>query len=271
MNHYILHQNSKPIPWTEDSEYHLESSFNFSPLKAGKGRKQTLFFEMTCDLQGHVFFPNEDSNDLVQIPEEYKENYAWALKQAPVFGVQGEVHDRNFKEDPVALLKAGAEARLIYRSRFQHQDLRSCLFLDRDGVLNKDTNYVKDASKLEILELPKEVITFANNKAAYCGVLSNQSGIGRGIIREPELLEVNRAVLDAQKVRGQVLDFFFCCRTHPEKASESYKRFSFLRKPFPGMALLAAQLFPIDFSKSLMVGDKDTDDLRYLNMEFFKV
>lgn len=131
------------------------------------------------------------------------------------------------------------------------------LFLDRDGVINarKIGNYVTNVSEFQFLPGVKEAISFFTNRFFKILVVTNQQGIGKGIMSECNLLEIHRYMQDELKKSNGIIDK---CYFAPELKSE----LNSLRKPNKGMALLAKKDFPeIDFNKSIMVGDTDSDIL----------
>ncbi len=134
------------------------------------------------------------------------------------------------------------------------------LFLDRDGVINHkiEEDYVKHIGEFEFLPGVLEALydfTFIFNKII---VVTNQQGIAKGIMSEEQLNKVHDYIsYEVDKINGRIDAFYFC----PHFSAEC----SFCRKPNIGMALLAKADFPeIDFSKSIMIGDSNSD------MEFGK-
>lgn len=129
------------------------------------------------------------------------------------------------------------------------------LFLDRDGVINVriPDDYVKSPSEFELLPGVAEAIGKANKNFGKVVVVTNQQGIGKGIMTERNLLEVHRYCAELLLENEAFIDNFYFA---PNLASEN----SILRKPNPGMGHQAKTDFPeIDFSKSIMVGDSTSD------------
>lgn len=129
------------------------------------------------------------------------------------------------------------------------------LFLDRDGVINERLigDYVKSTKEFVFLKDVPEAISIFSKLFKYIFVVTNQQGIGKGIMSESNLFEIHNYMQRAVERSGGKIDRFYFA---PELASNE----SALRKPNTGMALKAAEDFPgIDFSKSIMVGDSDSD------------
>lgn len=129
------------------------------------------------------------------------------------------------------------------------------LFLDRDGVINvrKMGNYVTNPKEFIFLPGVQEAISFFTNKFYKIVVVTNQQGIAKGLMSECNLLDIHRYMLDELKKSNGIIDK---CYFAPGLRSED----NYLRKPNVGMALQAQTDFPeINFSKSIMIGDTDSD------------
>ncbi len=129
------------------------------------------------------------------------------------------------------------------------------LFLDRDGVINKkrDNDYVKSLDELELLPGAVDSIAYLSKIFGRVVIVTNQQGIGKGLMSTEDLNAVHGFVNEQVHNHGGKIDCFYHA---PQLASESSK----MRKPEIGMALQAKSDFPdIDFSKSIMVGDSPSD------------
>ncbi len=129
------------------------------------------------------------------------------------------------------------------------------LFLDRDGVINERLmgDYVKRTEEFALLPGVSRAISKANRLFARVVVVTNQQGIGKGLMTERNLSDVHSYCSELLKTENARIDRYYFA---PNLASEN----SVLRKPGAGMALQAKADFPeIDFEKSVMVGDSDSD------------
>jgi D-glycero-D-manno-heptose 1,7-bisphosphate phosphatase len=129
------------------------------------------------------------------------------------------------------------------------------LFLDRDGVINdrKMGGYIENIEEFQFLPGVVEAICEFSKIFQHIFVVTNQQGISKGIMTESNLSEIHRYMTDQIKIAGGKID---ACYHAPGLKETDVTR----RKPFPGMALEAKEQFPvIDFSKSIMVGDTDSD------------
>lgn len=137
--------------------------------------------------------------------------------------------------------------------------LRPALFLDRDGVINIDHGYVHKRENFEFVDGIFDLCRIAKQLGYLIFVVTNQAGIGRGYYTEQEFLALTEwmcAVFDAHDAR---IDKVYYCPSHPEHGVGMYKVDSSYRKPAPGMFLQAGEEFGVDFARSVLVGDKETD------------
>ena len=133
------------------------------------------------------------------------------------------------------------------------------LFLDRDGVINIDKNYVYQISDIEFVDGIFDLIKCANKLGYIVIVVTNQSGIARGIFSEEDLQRVNNWIINECKKREAFINYIYFCANHPTEGLGEYKKIDIRRKPNPGMFFEAAEDHNIDLSKSIMLGDKSTD------------
>ena len=139
-------------------------------------------------------------------------------------------------------------------------DLKRAVFLDRDGVINVDHGYVSSWDQFEFLPGVPAALWQLQSAGYVLVVVSNQSGIGRGLYSEADLAALNhrlhRYLLDK---RGVEITQFYHCPHHPTEALPQWRQTCHCRKPAPGMIEQACAELHIDPSSSLMVGDKVSD------------
>ena len=128
------------------------------------------------------------------------------------------------------------------------------LFLDRDGVINheKYQDYVYYYDEFVFYEGAKQALQILSTRFYKIIIITNQRGIGRGLMTEDHLLEIhNNMLADIKAASGRIDKIYYCTSTDNTHAN---------RKPNPGMAYEAKKEFPeIDFSKSIMVGNNLSD------------
>jgi len=138
-----------------------------------------------------------------------------------------------------------------------HIDDSWTLFLDRDGVINKQLIdvYISQWVDFEFVDGVLEEFPMLSSKFGRIVVVTNQQGICKGLVTSAQVDDIHSRMLDEIERHGGRIDSVIVCG---QLASDSDN----YRKPNPKMAFMAKQAFPeIDFAKSIMVGDKDSDIL----------
>lgn len=129
------------------------------------------------------------------------------------------------------------------------------LFLDRDGVINHRLidEYVRTPAEFRFIEGVPAAISFFNQLFGRVVIVTNQQGIGKGVMSEDDLALVNQKMLaEIQAAGGWVDKIYHCAGLKQQKP--------LCRKPQIGMALQARKDFSeIDFKKSVMAGDSKSD------------
>ena len=123
-------------------------------------------------------------------------------------------------------------------------------FFDRDGTLMEEVHYCGDPAKVKVYAGVPEALERLRVAGFRTFIISNQSGIGRGLISEAQYRAVQEELL-RQLGEGRI-DASYYCADAPETPSQR-------RKPEPGMVLEAAAEFDIDLGRSYFVGDKSAD------------
>lgn len=132
------------------------------------------------------------------------------------------------------------------------------LFLDRDGVINKENGYIDSTLKIEFLESIFDLCRFFKQKNFKVVVATNQSGIGKGLISLKQYHEINSYIVEKFKNENCALDLILTASFDPNSGSCDDEEI-FLRKPNPGMILRAKSILDLDLNKSLLIGDNLTD------------
>ncbi len=135
-------------------------------------------------------------------------------------------------------------------------DLRRAVFLDRDGVLNRENGFVTSPDEFEILPgVPESLLRLVAADFALV-VVTNQSGLARGLF-DWRTLHAIHAKLHA--ATGARIDAIFVCPHHPEVGTTQLTRVCPCRKPEPGMLVHAAGALGLDLDRSWLVGDAPRD------------
>ncbi len=133
------------------------------------------------------------------------------------------------------------------------------VFLDRDGVINKDHGYVHLVDDFEYIDGVFDACLALKQMGYKLVVVTNQSGIARGLYSEEQFHSLTEWMDWNFADKGVELDGIYYCPHHAEKGEGDYKVDCDCRKPKPGMLNDAAKFLKIDLSQSVMVGDKAED------------
>ena len=128
------------------------------------------------------------------------------------------------------------------------------LFIDRDGVINVDKDYVFKISDFEFTDGAFELCKYFQFLNYKIFIITNQSGIARGYFSIKDLNLLHDWMLKCFSNEKIFIEKIYYCPHHPEFDMKCK-----CRKPQPGMILKAAEEYNIDLSKSLLIGDKNTD------------
>ena len=144
---------------------------------------------------------------------------------------------------------------------------KRAVFLDRDGTINKDVGYPNSFSVIEIYPYSFEAIRKINEAGLLAVIVSNQSGVGRGLIVEKNLRDIHQELIAAFAKHSAHFDGVYYCPHYRLSSIPRYRKNCRCRKPNPGMGLKAAADLKIDMNNSYMVGDKVGDILFGLNIQ----
>ncbi len=133
------------------------------------------------------------------------------------------------------------------------------VFLDRDGVIITERDFDYTPENIEILPGAAEALRKLKTAGYQLVVVSNQSGVGRGLLKMEDVEAVHSAIREKLKKEGAGIDRFYFCPHWPEGAVEKFRKECCCRKPETGMPELADLELGIDFSRSFVIGDRITD------------
>lgn len=150
---------------------------------------------------------------------------------------------------------AGAEAIALLCSTRQ----RPAVFLDRDGVVNVDRDFVHRIDQFEWIPGAIEAIKLINDSGRFVFIVTNQSGVARGFYDEAEIGVLHDHMQRVLRIHGAYVDDIRYCPFHPDGVVAAYARASDWRKPAPGMILDLIKHWPVDVANSLLIGDKPRD------------
>lgn len=152
---------------------------------------------------------------------------------------------------PEDLARAGREVPARLR--------RPALFLDRDGVINHDHGYVGSIERFEWTATAREAIAAASDAGWHVLVVTNQSGVARGLYDEPAVRHLLAWMADEARRAGGTIDDVRYCPFHPDGSLPAYRRTSDWRKPAPGMLHDLIRAWDLDPAACVLIGDQPTD------------
>jgi D-glycero-D-manno-heptose 1,7-bisphosphate phosphatase len=136
---------------------------------------------------------------------------------------------------------------------------RRALFLDRDGVINLDHGYIGSCDRFEWVPGAREAIQAATDAGWHVFVVTNQSGVARGLYSEAAVSALHEWMIDEVRRAGGTIDDIRYCPFHPDAVVAAYRRASDWRKPAPGMVLDLIRAWELERERCLMIGDQETD------------
>jgi len=136
---------------------------------------------------------------------------------------------------------------------------RPGVFLDRDGTLNEDAGYVHRWEDFRWLPGAKAAIRRLRDGGAYVFIVTNQSGVARGMFDEAAVTALHAKMHDDLRASDADVDDIRYCPHHPDASIAAYRGVCACRKPAPGMILDLLARWPVDAAASVMVGDKEID------------
>ena len=136
---------------------------------------------------------------------------------------------------------------------------RCALFVDRDGVLIEDAGFISSPQQVQLLPGVAEALARVNRCGVPVIVITNQSGIARGLLSEKELQAIHARLDELLAISGARVDCYYYCPHYPVLGEGEYRQRCGCRKPQPGMLLQAAREFALDLSHSFFIGDRLSD------------
>jgi len=132
--------------------------------------------------------------------------------------------------------------------------MNKAVFLDRDGIVNIEKNYVYKIEDFEFIPGIFDLCRQYQQEGYLLFIITNQAGIARGYYSEEQYLILTDWMVNQFKAAGITISKVYFCPHHPDFTGECE-----CRKPHPGMILQAAKEFDLDLSNSILIGDKESD------------
>jgi histidinol-phosphate phosphatase family protein len=256
----VVHPNDHPL----DSNLVEVSQANLVKKFLTKPHPQNKFFQNLASTPVYILTPkifkyigkNVPTDFGRQIfPKVLKQGGALAAYKTPEYikdiGTPGRL-----KEVSLAV-KSGQFAKSSLKTK------RPAIFLDRDGVINKEVGDLHRLQDLELLPGAAEAVKKINRSGFYAVVITNQPAVAKGFCSFDYMLEIHRKLETLLGRSGAYLDRLYFCPHHPEKGfageNKKYKIVCNCRKPKTKMIRDAVHDLNIDLDKSVFVGDRTSD------------
>ncbi|MDP5032546.1 D-glycero-beta-D-manno-heptose 1,7-bisphosphate 7-phosphatase [Paraglaciecola sp.] len=136
---------------------------------------------------------------------------------------------------------------------------QKAIFLDRDGVINKEINYLYKIEDFEFIPDTVKALKILQNLGYLLFIVTNQAGIARGYYTEHDFNKLNSWMLAKFEAAGIVISDVQYCPHHFESGKGKYAIDCECRKPKPGMLNTLIKKYNVDVSKSILIGDKVSD------------
>jgi len=137
--------------------------------------------------------------------------------------------------------------------------MKRAVFLDRDGTINVDVGYLNHPDQLVLLPQAIAGLRLLSESGLLLVIVTNQSGVARGLIPPQQLPVIQQAFLDLMRSNAILIAGYYACPHYPESSLPEYRSTCKCRKPAPGLILQAANELDIDVQNSYVVGDKASD------------
>lgn len=137
--------------------------------------------------------------------------------------------------------------------------MNKAVFLDRDGTINKEVNYLHRPEDFVFIPGAVEAIKIFRRLGYKVIVITNQAGVARGYYKEGDVKALHQFLDNLLADEGTSIDAYYYCPHHPDGILEEYEGECSCRKPKTGMIIHATKDFDIDLSNSIIIGDKEID------------
>lgn len=137
--------------------------------------------------------------------------------------------------------------------------MEKIVFMDRDGTINEEVNYLFRSEDMKLLPGAARAIGRLNRAGFRVVVATNQAGVARGYYTEEDVRRLHRYMNEELEKEGAHIDRFFFCPHHPQAGLGPYRTDCECRKPKPGLLRMAEQEYEVDKAHSYMIGDKLAD------------
>lgn len=250
------HERPSEYDLLETDARHRLTGFHPRPHKPG------AFYRNLADTGIYVFSPRVFDFIETARNSEFSDVFSRMLREADVYTYHSTEYVRSLSrtQDLESVATDIRSGRMKHNSYFYPQ---KAIFLDRDGVINPDSDFIKSPEEFELYPYTAAAIQRINQSGYAAVVVTNQSAVARNLCTEADLRRIHDKMETRLGEQGAKVDDIRYCPHHPDRdpvfGSSSYRIDCDCRKPKPGMLLQAADAFHISLADSFMIGDSDRD------------
>jgi D-glycero-D-manno-heptose 1,7-bisphosphate phosphatase len=226
------------------------------PLNSAEDRAYVLAGLESVDLL--TFFDTRTPVDLIQIirPDIYVKGGDYDMETLEETRV---VRSWGGESVSIPFVEGFSTTALVQRIRQSSALLRKAAFLDRDGVINKDKEYVYRWEDFEFVPGAIEAMQKLQSAGYVLVIVTNHSGLARGYYTEVQYQKLTQLLRQHLTEHGVKVDGVYHCPHHPKGCVPTLAEDCNCRKPKPGLLLQAARELGLSLSSSVMIGDKVSD------------
>ena len=203
-------------------------------------------------INGGIYWLERSVLDWIEaLPASLEQDVLPRLAKAGLLG--GRSYDGFFIDIGIPEDLARAQALIPEQMR------RPAVFLDRDGVLNADSGYPHAPEQIEWTEGAHQAVKNFNDAGYFVFVATNQAGVAHGLYDEDTVRRLHRWMNTELMQTGAHVDDWRYCPFHPEAKVEAYRGAHPWRKPGAGMLLDLMEHWPVETSRSFLIGDRESD------------
>jgi D-glycero-D-manno-heptose 1,7-bisphosphate phosphatase len=136
---------------------------------------------------------------------------------------------------------------------------RRAVFLDRDGTVIEEAGYPDSLARIVFFPFTVDAVRALNTGGFAVVIITNQSGIARGLVPEPFVAEAHAYIAERMQAGGARIDAFYYCPHHPDAVDPALRGPCECRKPRPGLLRRAAADLDLNLEASFVVGDRWKD------------
>jgi len=255
----VVHPNDHPYDsdLVDIDKENRVTTFHPKPHQAG------MYYRNLVNAAVYIFSPQVF--DFIKPNEKQdfgKDIFPKMVEQIPVYAYNTTEYLKDMgTPDRLGSVEADITSGKVKRKSYFYP--QRAIFLDRDGVLNEDTDFIKSPDEMQLFPFTSEAVKRINKSEFASIVVTNQSAVARNLCSEDELRIIHNKMETELGAERAKLDAIYYCPHHPDKGFEGenplYKIECECRKPKAGMLLQAASEFNISLPDSYMIGDTDRD------------